>query len=77
MNGSSDKLRTVANYTHVGITFAVTIVAFFFGGYWLDGKLDTKPILSIIGAFLGAGGGFYNLVRSLNKDLKDNELNNE
>ncbi len=47
-------------YSGLGIQLAVTIVFFFFLGYWLDkGVFDTFPVLTLILTFLGFGGGFY------------------
>lgn len=47
-------------YSGLGIQLAVTIVFFFFLGYWLDkGVFDTFPVLTLIFTFLGFGGGFY------------------
>jgi F0F1-type ATP synthase assembly protein I len=31
----------------------------------VDGVLGTRPLLTIVGAFVGAGAGFYNLYRQL------------
>lgn len=56
-----------ATYSHLGLTFAGAVALFFFIGYWLDGKWGTEPLFAIIGAFLGAVGGFINLIRVLNQ----------
>ncbi|MBI5473909.1 MAG: AtpZ/AtpI family protein [Ignavibacteriae bacterium] len=47
----------------LGLQLAISVVAFFFLGYWLDGKLGTWPWLTIIGAFLGATGGLIKFLR--------------
>mgnify|MGYP006311621309 CR=1 FL=1 len=60
-------LKDIASYSHIGITFAVTILVFIFGGQYLDKKLDTDPYLTLIGAFLGAGLGFYYIIKELNR----------
>lgn len=65
--------NTIGTYSHLGITLAVLVLICFFGGYWLDGKLGTKPLLAIIGAFIGATGGFINLIHTLNRVQKANE----
>ena len=52
-------------YSHLGITFAVSILAGFFGGLWIDRKIGTEPLFAIILALLGAAGGFINLVQTL------------
>lgn len=70
---SDNSWRNVTAYTHLGLTLAVMVLVCFFLGYWLDGKLGTTPLLAIIGAFVGAGGGFFNLVRTLTNLQKRSE----
>ena len=65
--------RNVTAYTHLGLTLAASVLIFFFLGYWVDGKLGTEPLLAIIGAFVGAAGGFINLIRTLNNLQKRSE----
>jgi len=60
-----DKVRAVGTYAGLGIQLGVTIVAFCFAGYYLDGRLGTLPVLTIVGTFLGAGGAFYSIYRKL------------
>jgi len=66
-----------ASYTHLGLTLAVSVLVCFFLGYWLDGKIGTRPLLAIAGAFLGATAGFINLVRTLNAMQKKSEREDE
>ena len=54
-----------ADFAGVGIQFAVAILGFLFAGQWLDGKLGTKPWLTVVGVFLGAGAAFYNMYRKI------------
>ncbi len=45
-------------------------------GYWLDGKLNTRPIFMIIGLLLGiavAGYGVYQMLLPLIKRNGDNQ----
>lgn len=65
--------RNVTAYTHLGLTLAASVLICFFLGYWLDGKLGTEPLLAIIGAFVGAAGGFINLVKTMNNIQKRSE----
>jgi ATP synthase protein I len=44
-----------------GLTWALAVLLFLGVGAWLDGKLGTSPWLLVIGAFTGAGAGFYSL----------------
>ncbi len=66
-------MGNVTAYTHLGLTLAVSTLAGFFLGYWLDGKLGTRPLLAIVGAFIGGTAGFINLVRTLNDIQKSDE----
>jgi F0F1-type ATP synthase assembly protein I len=52
---------SAGQYTGYGLTFALSTLLFLLGGWWLDGKLGTLPIFLILGAFVGAGAGFYSL----------------
>lgn len=68
-------LREAGPYLGLGSQLAVTMVAFFFLGYWLDGKFDTLPLFVIIFSMLGMFGGIYNFIRSvtqLNERKKEN-----
>lgn len=63
----------IVQYSHLGMTLAVSVLVGFFVGFWLDGKIGTKPLLAIIGAFIGMTGGFIYLVRTLNRLQKESE----
>jgi len=62
-----------ATYTHLGLTLALSVIGMFFLGWWIDGKLGSRPLLAIIGAFIGAAGGFINLIKTLNRLQEDEE----
>lgn len=72
---SRENWSGVFRYSNLGLTFAVNILIWFFGGYWLDGKLGTVPLLTITGAFIGAVSGFVYLVRVLKQIGKELEAN--
>lgn len=58
-------LRHFATYTDLGLRFAAAAVLGGLGGYWLDGKLHTAPLLLIAGVMLGGVAGFVNLYRTV------------
>lgn len=66
-------LSEAASYTHLGLTFAMSILLGFFGGYWLDGKIGSSPLFTLVGAFLGATGGFIFLIHTLTHAQKEKE----
>ncbi|HEX3273473.1 MAG TPA: AtpZ/AtpI family protein [Gemmatimonadales bacterium] len=55
-------------YAGLGIQLAVSLVVFVLVGHWLDGKLGTGGILTVVMAFLGFGGTMYSLIRTLNRN---------
>src|SRR5687768_2615786 len=52
---------------YAGMGLQMVLVIGFFGGigWWLDGRLGTLPLLTILGAMGGAGAWFYNLYQHL------------
>jgi F0F1-type ATP synthase assembly protein I len=52
-----------AEFAGIGVQFAMVILVFTWGGVWLDGRLGTSPIFTILMVFMGAGGGFYSIYR--------------
>ncbi len=48
-----------------GFEFTVAILVGLFVGRWLDRRMGTGPWLLILGTFVGAAAGFYNLYRAL------------
>ena len=59
-----------------GLTLAVTVLAGFFAGRWVDGKLGTTPLFLLIGIFWGLAGSFYSLflqVKKLQQEEEDKE----
>lgn len=53
--------RVSGQYMGHGMTLALATLLFLLIGWWLDTKLGTGPVLLILGAFVGAGAGFYRL----------------
>jgi hypothetical protein len=50
------------------LTFAVAVAAFAWGGHRADLALGTRPLFLVIGAALGALGGFLHVVLKLAPD---------
>jgi len=56
-----DLWRASGQYMGLGLTMALSVLFFLGIGAWVDSKLGTSPLLLIVGAFIGAGAGFYSL----------------
>ena len=54
-----------AMYAGFGLQFVVALLVFLYIGQWLDRKLGTGPVFLLIGVFVGAGGAFYSMYRSV------------
>lgn len=58
-------LQAVARYSGHGLTLAAAVGLFLLAGWWLDGRIGTTPLFTILGAFVGAAAGFYYLIQHL------------
>lgn len=70
----------MGRHAHLGAQLAASMGLFLLAGWWLDGKAGTKPLLTIIGALLGAAAGFYSIIRQLlgaSKDRGSDEANRD
>ena len=54
-----------SDFAGLGIQFAAAIIIFLFAGQWLDRKVGTDGLFTIVGVFAGAGGAFYNMYRKI------------
>jgi len=52
-------------FAGLGVQLAASILLFVFAGQWLDRRLGTEGLFTILGAFLGFGGTMWSLVRAL------------
>jgi F0F1-type ATP synthase assembly protein I len=52
-------------FAGLGLQLAGSIGLFLWLGWLADHRLGTTPLFTILGAFVGAGGGFYSLYRQL------------
>lgn len=51
----------VSQYLGHGLTWAASTLLFLWLGTKADGWLGTEPWLALVGAFVGAGAGFYHM----------------
>jgi F0F1-type ATP synthase assembly protein I len=52
----------------LGVQLAATLLLAVFGGQWLDRRLGSGALFTIVAAFVGFGLTMYSLVRQLNRD---------
>jgi ATP synthase protein I len=69
--GASNLYRDAGPYIGLGLQLAVTVTLMVFIGIWLDGQFETKPILTIVFAFLGITAGMYTFIKSALKAGND------
>ncbi|MFH0914586.1 MAG: AtpZ/AtpI family protein [Chloroflexota bacterium] len=68
--------RAAMRLVGVGWYIGICIVLGVWGGLWLDGKLNTKPLLTIVGLILGVIAAFYGVYRMLQASLKNGDEEN-
>jgi F0F1-type ATP synthase assembly protein I len=54
-----------ADLAGLGVQFVVAVLLFLFVGKWLDARLGTGPLLTILGVFVGAGASMYAMYRKV------------
>jgi F0F1-type ATP synthase assembly protein I len=68
---------SAASVAGLGIQLAISILLFLYLGLWLDKKLGTDPFLLIVGVFVGAAVGMYNMYHMMTaaqrKERKERE----
>lgn len=58
-------VASASAYLGHGLTWAVSTLLFLWLGTKADDWLGTEPWLALLGAFLGAGAGFYHMYSQL------------
>ncbi len=64
-------LRASAPLLGLGTTLAVTVLAGFGIGYWLDDRLGTRPVFLLLGSAVGIAAAMYHFVRSVTGATRD------
>ncbi len=57
--------REMGKYMGLGLQFAASVALLTFGGFWLDGKVGTLPLFTMLGALLGFAGATISLVHKV------------
>jgi F0F1-type ATP synthase assembly protein I len=53
------------------MTLAVTVLAGLGGGYWLDGRLGTRPAFMLVGGSLAVVAALVYFIRTVSVPTKD------
>lgn len=59
---------------------AASVILCLIAGWWLDGKLDTSPWLTVVGIIVGSGIGFravYAAAKVMQKQADEEDKKNE
>ena len=57
--------QLIGQLSTIGMSFVFALILGFGAGFWLDGRLGTKPWLTFIGFFFGLAAGVLNVYRVL------------
>ena len=66
----------VGFYSSLGMIVPAAVVGGFALGWWLDRRLHTSPVLSIVLGMVGAAGGVVEVLRILTRAEKREDANN-
>lgn len=66
-NDDRNAFRKAGPYLNIGYTLFGSILFFAYIGYLVDNWSGKKPLFLIIGLFLGLFGGFYNMIKVLQR----------
>lgn len=58
----AESMRDAGRYAGLGLTLAVSLCLFTWGGYVLDQRFDTLPLFLLLGVIAGGGLGTYSLI---------------
>ncbi len=57
-------------YFGMSLNFAIAILLFGAGGWFLDKWVHTRPLFTIVGAFVGGFAGFMSIYYRVKKDTE-------
>lgn len=63
-NNLNQNLRENSALLTAGFQLAAGVLIFFFIGYWLDGKFNTTPWLTVLLSMIGASASVYKFIRT-------------
>ncbi len=70
---SVSTLQALAVASQFGITLAISVVLGYFAGHWLDDRLNTGIIFTLIGVLLGLVAAVLNTVRLYNALMRQQQ----
>ena len=65
-----DLLKLAALMSTVGIAIVIATFIGLYAGLWLDGRLRTKPLFTLVFLIIGIAAGFWNLWRLAQRTFK-------
>ncbi|MGH9041489.1 MAG: AtpZ/AtpI family protein [Acidimicrobiia bacterium] len=57
--------RKYLQFAGVGVQFALTILLLTLAGIWVDGRLDTGPLFTVVLLLFGFAGATWSLIRQV------------
>ncbi|MFP6594054.1 MAG: AtpZ/AtpI family protein [Dehalococcoidia bacterium] len=74
-SGNRSTIALLGRLMGVGWAVALSIAGGTGGGFWLDSRFDTAPVLTLVGLALGIVVAFAGMIRILNAMWGDNSDN--
>ena len=54
----------------LGVTFAASVALLTFAGIWLDRRVGTLPLFTLLGTFAGLVGGTISIIRAVDRSQR-------
>jgi len=67
----NELIQALAATTSIGIELAVTIIAGFYVGKWLDNRFHTEPWFLVVGILMGLLIGMLGVIQIISRFWKD------
>lgn len=58
---NNNPLKMIALVSVIGMDLAISVIAGFFGGRYLDGLFGTAPLFLLVGFLVGLAAGIYSI----------------
>jgi ATP synthase protein I len=72
--------KGIGKYGAIGLEFTLSVLLGLLGGYWLDGKLKTHGVLTVVGAVIGLAAGYrtlWQVLKQANREADEDERKQE
>jgi ATP synthase protein I len=64
-DGWARAMREAGPYLGLGTSLALTVLLGVGAGHWVDGRLNSEPVFTLVGSFVGLAAALYGFFRTV------------